>query len=91
MQINWYGYGLQRGIISCKDVFTAKFVKEAASNFEVRGQKFRGWFKNEYGDLKKTVIGSSNLMKKHMKPVPMTDKDPVTTISKFNLCIFANL
>ena len=53
IEINWYGFGLSRGIIGCQDAVTAKFVKEVASNFEVGGQKFKGWMKNEYGDLTK--------------------------------------
>ena len=48
-----YGQG---GIIGCQDNLTAKFVKEAASKFEVGGQKFRGWLKNEFGGLTKKDV-----------------------------------
>ena len=35
IEIDWYGYGLSRGIIGCQNVATAIFIKEVISNFEV--------------------------------------------------------
>ena len=96
IEISWYGYGLSRGIIGCQDASTAKFVKEAISNFEVvSGQKFRGWLKNEYGCLSKKDVFTGFLDGKYWQ-----GKNPKESLSlifkrnkieeKFNLIEYEN-
>ena len=96
IEISWYGYGLSRGIIGCRDGSTAKFVMEAVSNFNViEGQRFRGWLKNEHGCLPKKDVFTGFLDGKYWQ-----GKNPKESLSlifkrnkieeKFNLIEYEN-
>ena len=82
IEIDWYGYGLSRGIIGCQNVATAIFIKNAISNFAVGDQKFRGWLKNEYGGLSKKDIFTGYLDGKYWQG--KDPKESMTLIFKMN-------
>ena len=51
LNVEWYGFGLKRGLVGCLDQHTADFVKKIASQFTIGDRKFRGYSPTEFGDL----------------------------------------